>query len=212
MRPLFITGTGTGVGKTLAAAVVAAALEAGYWKPVQSGTAEGTDAQMVAQWLNHTSRIYPEAYKLNMPASPHLAAAGEGVRIDLESIINQVPKTTKPLVIEGAGGLYVPLNEKEFICDLIKKLDAQVILVSRNYLGSINHSLLTASLCRAMNLPVLGWIFNDEYGQYEEEIARWSNYPVIGKLPHLPLITRETVYHQAQQLKHRLISLLEKNT
>ena len=213
MKPLFITGTGTGVGKTLVAAVVAAALEADYWKPVQAGTADGTDTQTVAQWLHlQTSRIHQEVYKLSMPASPHLAAAHEGVQINLEDVAARLPQTNNPLVIEGAGGLYVPLNKEEFVCDLIKKLDAQVILVSRNYLGSINHSLLTASACRSLNLPVLGWIFNDEYGQYEGEIARWSNYPIIGKLPHLPLITSETIYNQAKQLKDRLIRLIEKNS
>lgn len=210
MKPVFITGTGTGIGKTLVAAVVAAALEADYWKPVQAGTGDGTDTGTVADWLQGSGRIHPEAYTLRLPASPHLAAAREGRRIDLEEIAARLPKTKNPLVIEGAGGLCVPLNETEFVYDLIKKLGAQVILVSRNYLGSINHSLLTAGFCRTKELPVLGWIFNDEYLQYEEEIVRWSGYPLIGKLPHLETIHSGTIRELANQLRNPLIATIQK--
>ncbi|MBE7169647.1 MAG: dethiobiotin synthase [Williamsia sp.] len=213
MKPLFITGIGTGVGKTLVAALVAAALKADYWKPVQAGTDEGTDTETVANWLGgFAGKFHQEVYKLKLPASPHLAAAEEGLRIDLDEIARRLPATGNNLVIEGAGGLFVPLNEKEFVCDLIKKLDAQVILVSRNYLGSINHSLLTAAVCREQGLSVLGWIFNDDYMQYEEEIARWSNYPVIAKLPHLAAITPETIHDQASRLKEGLNRLIQKNS
>src|SRR5581483_8557036 len=101
----------------------------------------------------------------------------EGIRINIGEICKKIPNINRTLLIEGAGGLLVPLNETEFVADLIKALQAKVILVSRNYLGSINHSLLTARVCKEMQLPVIGWVFNDQYLDYEEEIVQWSNFP-----------------------------------
>ena len=212
MKPIFITGTGTDVGKTIVSVVVANALGAGYWKPVQAGFEEGTDASTVRQLLRQpaTGQVYPELYSLRLPASPHLAAARENLRIDLDHIIRHLPPAPGYLVIEGAGGLCVPLNEKEFVYDLIKKLDALVILVSRNYLGSINHSLLTAEVCRLKQLNVLGWIFNDDYMDYQAEIVTWSGYPLIGQLPKLPEITPAALSEQAGRIGERLTALLEK--
>jgi dethiobiotin synthetase len=186
MQKIFVTGIGTGIGKTFISAMLAKALEADYWKPVQAGYKEGTDSEYVQKTLSGTgSVIHPEVYKLKLPASPHIAAREEGVTISIEKICQQIPSINRNLIIEGAGGLLVPLNETAFVADLIKALDAKVILISRNYLGSINHSLLTARVCREMNLPVLGWIFNDQYLDYEEEIVRWSNFPKIASVPFL---------------------------
>ena len=195
MSPLFITGIGTGVGKTLVSAIVAEALDAYYWKPVQAGFAEGTDAEWVGARLSPRpagvggdakrtggERVLPEAYKLKLPASPHIAAREEGLVIRVEDLAERMP-AVRPLVVEGAGGLLVPLNEGQFMTDLAVALDATVVLVSRNYLGSINHSLLTAEVCRMRGLTVAGWIFNDQYGDYEEEIVRWSGYPKLGSVP-----------------------------
>ncbi|MBS1660882.1 MAG: dethiobiotin synthase [Bacteroidetes bacterium] len=181
MQPIFITGIGTGIGKTLVSAIVTEALGASYWKPVQAGFDEGTDSQWVGERTAGARRI-PEVYKLKMPASPHIAAREEGVVIDLDRIAAAMP-ADRPLVIEGAGGLLVPLNDREFVLDLVRRLDATVILVSRNYLGSINHSLLTAEVCRSHGLRVAGWIFNDQYLAYEEEIVAWSGIPAIGSIP-----------------------------
>ena len=208
MRPVFITGTGTDVGKTIVSVIVANALQADYWKPVQAGYEEGTDAEKV-QLLAPACRIHPEAYKLQLPASPHIAAREEGTRIDLEKIVAQLPQTSNYLVVEGAGGLFVPLNENEFVVNLIKKLDAIIILVSRNYLGSINHSLLTAAVCRQQNIPVAGWIFTDQYMDYQEEIASWSGYPVIGTIPWLPEINQQALQHQAELIKEKLENSLK---
>jgi dethiobiotin synthetase len=186
MQRIFVTGIGTGIGKTFISAMLAKALEADYWKPVQAGYEEGIDSEYVQKTLSGTgSVIHPEVYKLKLPASPHIAAREEGVTISIEKICQQIPSINRNLIIEGAGGLLVPLNETAFVADLIKALDAKVILISRNYLGSINHSLLTARVCREMNLPVLGWIFNDQYLDYEEEIVRWSNFPKIASVPFL---------------------------
>ena len=150
MQPIFITGIGTGVGKTIVSAIVTEALQADYWKPVQAGFMEGTDKTVVRDLLsNHTSRVHEEVYKLKLAASPHIAAREENIEIDLEKIYrdySQLLISNDHVVIEGAGGIMVPLNEREFVIDLIKILDAKVILVSRNYLGSINHSLLTAEI------------------------------------------------------------------
>jgi dethiobiotin synthetase len=200
MQPIFITGIGTGIGKTVVSAIVAEALQADYWKPVQAGFSDGTDSEWVRSMLSERSIIHPEVYKLKMPASPHIAAREEGIKIDLQNIFDQRPTTNDQLIIEGAGGLLVPLNDNEFVLDLIKKLNAKVILVSRNYLGSINHSLLTAQVCKANNIQVLGWIFNDQYMDYEKEIADWTGYPVIGSVPFTDKVDKVFIQQQALNL------------
>ncbi|HEY8657575.1 MAG TPA: dethiobiotin synthase [Hanamia sp.] len=198
MKPIFITGTGTDVGKTLVAAIVAEALQADYWKPVQAGYENGTDSLWVQQMLsNKKSVIHPELYKLKMPASPHIAAAAEQKEIKIKKIVAHLPKTKNKLIIEGAGGLMVPLNNKELIIDLIKKLQAKVIIVSKNELGSINHSLLTAAVLKKEKINVAGWIFTEEYQNYEREIGEWSGYPVIASIKHLPDISKETINAEA---------------
>ena len=212
MTPIFISGIGTGVGKTIVSAIVTEALEADYWKPVQAGFEDGTDSLQVQQLItNATSKIYPEVYKLSMPASPHIAARNESIRIDLNTIVDACEKLTgknKYLVIEGAGGLMVPLNENEFVMDLVKKLGARLLLVSKNYLGSINHSLLTAALCRQHNIDVLGWVFNDHYLDYEADIVKWSGFPSIASIPPLIDLSTKEVQQQASRIKEALITVL----
>jgi len=211
-QPIFITGTGTGIGKTIVSAIIVEALQADYWKPVQAGLAGETDTMLVQNLIsNNESVIHPELYKLTTPASPHIAAKKDNVRIDLNTLkekYNQLPVANHNLVIEGAGGLMVPLNENEFVIDLIKKLDAKVILVSRNYLGSINHSLLTAAACQQRNIEVIGWVFNDKYMDYEEEIAGWSGYPKICSLPFSASITKAFISTEASRIKTSLQSII----
>ena len=202
-QPLFITGIGTGVGKTLISAIVAEALGACYWKPVQAGFDEGTDAEWVGARIG-AGRVLPELYKLRMPASPHIAAREEGVAISLDVIAAGLPGV-RPLVVEGAGGLFVPLNDRDFMVDLALRLDATVILVSRNYLGSINHSLLTAEACKVRGVRVAGWIFNDHYLDYASEIARWSGWPALGSVPFREAPDAEFVREQAALLRPRLL-------
>ncbi|HSN09260.1 MAG TPA: dethiobiotin synthase [Hanamia sp.] len=209
MKPIFITGTGTDVGKTLIAAIVTEALQADYWKPVQAGFSDGTDSLFVEEMIsNNQSKIHPELYKLKMPASPHLAAAAEQKEIKIKEIITHLPKTKNRLIIEGAGGLMVPLNKKKMILNLIKELNAKVIIVSKNELGSINHSLLTAAVLKKEKADVAGWIFTEEYQNYENEIAGWSGYPVIASVKHLPVISKETIKEQALKLRPLLKSVL----
>ena len=209
MNPLFITGIGTGVGKTIVSAILTEALQADYWKPVQAGFEKGTDLEWIKSILsNQHSKFHPETYRLKMAASPHIAARSEGKEIDLEEIYLQYRKikgNNTRLLIEGAGGLLVPLNQKEFVIDLVKKLEADVILVSRNYLGSINHSMMTAEVCRKNKLNVIGWIFNDQYLNYEEEIVAWSGYKKLGSVPKTTEVNRAFIQQQAQCLKKTLI-------
>jgi dethiobiotin synthetase len=208
-QPIFITGIGTGIGKTLVAAIVAEALQADYWKPVQAGVGEGTDSHLMKSVLsNASSVVHPELYKLKLAASPHIAAREEAVVISIaaiknkfETINNAASGGNAPLIIEGAGGLMVPLNDREFVTDLVKQLQARVILVSRNYLGSINHSLLTAQVCHYYKLEVMGWVFNDQYMAYEDEIVQWSGFPKIGSLPFSDAPDKTFVRQQAALLQ-----------
>lgn len=209
MTPIFITGTGTDVGKTLVAAIITEALQADYWKPVQAGYSDGTDSLRVQYMIsNKRTKIHPELYYLKMPASPHIAAPAENKRIAIREIIAHLPQTKNQLIIEGAGGLMVPLNEKELILTLIKRLKARVIIVSKNELGSINHSLLTAAVLKKEKINVAGWIFTEEYKSYEEEIAQWSGYPVIARIKHLPLISKEIIRAEAFRIRPLLKAIL----
>jgi dethiobiotin synthetase len=209
VKPIFITGTGTDVGKTLVSAIVIEALQADYWKPVQAGFADGTDSLWIAGMIsNKKTTIHPELYKLKMAASPHIAAKAENKKIVLKEIIRNLPVTKNKLIIEGAGGLMVPLNKKEFVLHLIKKLNAKVIIVSKNELGSINHSLLTAAVLKKEKMDVAGWIFNEEYLHYEAEIEKWSGYPVIASVRHIHGITKEVIKAEAQKIKERLQKFL----
>jgi dethiobiotin synthetase len=171
---------------------------------------------VVSQLISGERKCLPELYNLAKPASPHIAAREEGRVIDLNLIkdhFNTVinVQSTGYLVIEGAGGLLVPLNQEEFVLDLILQLKARVILVSRNYLGSINHSLLTAEVCRQRGVDVIGWIFNDEYLHYHDEIASWSGYPVIGSIPKLPRINREILHKHSMSIRSKLLEILQRD-
>lgn len=212
MNTIFVTGIGTDVGKTIAAAILTEALEADYWKPIQAGFDEGTDSEFVQSVIsNKKTIIHPETYKLKLAASPHIAAKAEGIEIDIDTIFQQflniqssIVNRQLPIIIEGAGGLMVPVNENEFVLDLIKKLNAKIVLVSRNYLGSINHSLLTAAVCKQNNLNVSGWIFNDHYMNYEDEIVRWSGYPKIASIPFTKKIDATFIAEQAAAIKYNI--------
>jgi dethiobiotin synthetase len=240
MKPIFITGIGTGIGKTLVSSIITMALDADYWKPVQAGYAAGTDSKVVRELINSQLNIHQESYMLKLAASPHIAAREEGIRIELDKIEDDFLKIQKSkrvslresitrqnssthtnteslqpsdqadgyLVIEGAGGLLSPLNEQEFTTDLIQRIHARVVLVSRNYLGSINHSLLTALACRNNRLDIVGWIFNDQYLEYEEEIANWSGFPRIASVPFSNEIDHNFIRKQAGIIRPLLLNLL----
>lgn len=163
----FVTAIDTDSGKTFASAILCEALEADYWKPVQAGLPR--DSQTVKSLISNTrSTVHPEAFLLKTPASPHASAKRDGVSITLDSM--QLPETTQDLVIEGAGGCLVPLNDQELVIDLIDRFRAEVILVADLYLGSINHTLLTIEALRSRNIPIRGIIFNGESNAESERI------------------------------------------
>ncbi|HEX8427984.1 dethiobiotin synthase [Hymenobacter sp.] len=159
MEKLFITGIGTDVGKTLVSAILTEALQADYWKPVQAGLEPTTDAATVRSLVqNPVSRFWPERHRLQLPASPHAAAAAEGLTIRPTDF--ELPQTNNHLLVEGAGGLLVPLAPGFLLADLAQQFDLDVVVVSRNYLGSINHTLLTLEALLARGLRVRGLVFN----------------------------------------------------
>lgn len=204
---IFITGIGTDVGKTIAAAVVVEALAADYWKPIQAGDLENGDTHKVQRLVtNGRSVFHPNAYQLQTAASPHLAAAIDGVCIEKSEIVR--PETTNVLVIEGAGGLLVPINEKEFVVDLIAP-DDQVILVSRHYLGSINHTLLSIACLKSRGLQVCGLIFSGAENESSERIiASQTGVPVIGRIEEEPYFDKMVIAYYAELFSDFLKQML----
>lgn len=207
MKRIFVTGIGTGVGKTIASAVITEALQADYWKPVQTGSTEDTDSETVKRLIsNKTSRIHPESFCFLLPASPHAAAEAENIAIQIKDII--VPETDNALVIEGAGGLMVPFNYKELMIDLVKTLDAMVVLVVRNYLGNINHTILSAEALQHRSIPVAGVIYSGEYNPSSEKaIESFCKYKVLGRIKEEPFFNNHVVTHYAEKLKPALQGL-----
>ena len=202
MKHYFVTGIGTDVGKTLTAAILVEALKADYWKPIQAGELDCTDTMKVRSLVsNAQSQFYPETYLLSKAMSPHAAAEADNIQINIEKII--LPKHTNSLIIEGAGGLMVPLTTKHLVIDLIKKLDAEVILVSKNYLGSINHTLLSAEMLKNRGIPVAGIIFNGKAVKSSEEYI--LNYT---GLKCLLRVEEEKVINKAIVLKYKSKLLL----
>lgn len=192
-KPLFITGIGTGIGKTIVSAVLVEKLKADYWKPIQSGDLDQSDTISVKNLVSNSKSVFhPEAYRLSQPFSPHKSAAIDNITINPDKII--IPATENTLIIEGAGGLMVPLNNQYLIVDLIRTLDAEVILVSKNYLGSINHTLLSINLLRQYEIPIKGIIFNGEKDDYTEDfILGYSGINELGHIPEYPVLDKKTI-------------------
>jgi dethiobiotin synthetase len=203
---LFITGIGTDVGKTVASAIVVEALEADYWKPIQAGDLETSDTHKVKSRIsNKKSQFHPNAYALNTPASPHYAASIDGVVIDLKNI--KEPKTDNHLVIEGAGGILVPLNDSDCVVDLIQK-DHKVIIVSRHYLGSINHTLLTVEGLLNRKINIAGIIFSgDENKATEDIILKKTGVKLIGRIDDEPYFDASVIGYYADKFRDNLLNL-----
>ncbi len=182
MKRLFVSGIGTDVGKTVVAAILARAWGMSYWKPVQAGELEYTDSDKVRDWTEGSVPVLEERYRLSLPMSPHAAAKKDGVRIGLRSLA--APKHEGPLLIEGAGGLLVPLNEEgDTMADLARELEAEILLVSCNFLGSINQTLLSCELLRVRELPVRGVLFSGaENRESEAIISKLSPFPILGRV------------------------------
>lgn len=201
----FITGIGTEVGKTVASAIVAEALEADYWKPIQAGDLDYGDADKVKSWIsNSKSKFYSNTFALNTPMSPHAAAAIDGVEIKVVKV--KTPETKNRLVVEGAGGILVPINETATIVDLIQPTD-KVILVSRHYLGSINHTLLSIEALKSRGIKNIGILFNgNEHPTTESIILKISACIVLGRIEELTEVNSETIKEQASLLKESLFN------
>lgn len=189
-QPIIVTGTDTGIGKTIFSAALTQALSATYWKPVQSGLEEETDTQAVTRLTG--CMALPETYRLQIPASPHFSAEEEGVLIDVENLT--LPEVEGPLVVEGAGGLMVPLTRETLYIDLFKKWQAPIVLCARTGLGTINHSLLSIEALRARGCNLLGIVFiGDEVADSERTIAEYAGVKKLGRVPLLKDITPETI-------------------
>jgi len=202
MRKIFVTGIGTDVGKTFVSSILVEALKADYWKPVQTGNFFSTDSADVKNWISNTeSKIHQEAFSLKQPMSPHSAAQEEGVSITLDAI--HLPETTNTLIIEGAGGLLAPLNKNEFIVDLIKKFDTEVILVIQNYLGSINHSLLSIEALKNRGANILGVIINGAPDKASHDIIlEQSGLKLLGVINKEKEINKEVVLRYAKEFEY----------
>ncbi len=203
---LFITGIGTDVGKTVVSAIVTEALQADYWKPIQAGDLDNADAMKVQRLISNTKSVFhPPVYALQTPASPHYAAASDGITIERNRIVE--PITANHLVIEGAGGILVPLNDTDCMVDLIRP-DYKVVVVSRHYLGSINHTLLTLEVMKNRNIDVAGIVFSgDENAATEAIIQSKTGVPVIGRIDNEPYFDQNVVQYYAAKFSESLLHL-----
>jgi dethiobiotin synthetase len=203
---LFITGISTDVGKTIASAIIVEALQADYWKPIQAGDVENSDSHKIKSLIsNETTVIHPNSYLLHTPASPHFAAEIDGTTIDLEEIIE--PTTQNHLIVEGAGGVFVPLNNMYCVIDLIQH-DYKVIVVSRHYLGSINHTLLTIESLKNRNINVAGILFSgDENLATESIILSKTGVKCIGRINQEPYFDQNVIAEYADIFRENLLNL-----
>jgi dethiobiotin synthetase len=190
---IIVTGTDTGIGKTVFAAGLTALLDAAYWKPIQAGLEEETDSETVSRLTGlPPERMLPEAWRLRTPASPHLAAALDSHPIDPDALVP--PITGRPLVIEGAGGLLVPLTRSTLFVDVFARWGAPVVLCARTALGTINHTLLSIEALRRRSIPILGVAFiGDEHRENWSAIAEFGGAPILGRLPYLDPLNADTL-------------------
>ncbi|MCB0514670.1 MAG: dethiobiotin synthase [Chitinophagales bacterium] len=201
-----VSGIGTDVGKTLVSAVLVQAFGDAYWKPIQAGDLYNTDTHKVQRWVSKTSvQYFPEKYALHTPASPHYAAEIDKVHISLEDFV--CPQVNGNLIIEGAGGLLVPINDKNYVADFALHFQAKVILVIKHYLGSINHSLLSLAYLQSQNIALQAVVFNGEENEASESaILRFlnQNTPIV-RVPHLAEISPESIAQIARKLPKEML-------
>ncbi|MEO9804208.1 MAG: dethiobiotin synthase [Reichenbachiella sp.] len=198
MKKYFVTGIDTDSGKTIVSAILVEKLKADYWKPIQAG--QPTDSDTISSLVGRDKKIHPEGIVLQAPMSPHAAAELEDINLKADQF--SVPMTDNTLIIEGAGGLMVPINDNEFVIGLAKIFDAQVILVSRNYLGSINHTMLSIDYLKSNGYDVAGIIFNDTPNRATEDfILNHSQLPCLGNIDPLTEVNNKTIQSQLQNIK-----------
>lgn len=201
---IVVAGIHTGIGKTICSAVLAEALQCDYWKPVQAGNLEESDSVFVANNIaNTTTVIHKEAYQLTKAASPHWAAKEDGVEINLETL--RLPNTTNTLVIESAGGIMSPLSNTLLNIDMMKYFGLPVVVVSNNYLGSINHTLLTVQALRNAKVPIIGLVFSgEEVGETRRFIIDYTGVPLLFSIPQLKSINKEAILKVAAKVSQEL--------
>jgi dethiobiotin synthetase len=199
-KKFFITGIGTNVGKTIVSAILTEYFKADYFKPIQSGNTDSDATQIEKLISNDVSKIHDSIYSFEQTVSPHYASLLNNTVIDISKI--QLPNTNNHLIVEGAGGLMVPLNENTLIIDLIKYLQLPVIVVSQNYLGAINHTLMTIELLKMRNIEIAGIVYN---GNGFEENAKYINYYCainqIAHIPQLNIIDKNTISELCKTLQ-----------
>lgn len=204
MKRFIVTGIGTDIGKTVVSAILVEALQATYWKPVQAGELENSDSIKIKKWCSESVQILPEAFRLTEPVSPHLAASIDNLNISTKYL--KIPELEGDLIIEGAGGILVPLNNEGLLfIDVVKYWDLPVILVSRHYLGSINHTLLTAEILINSNIKVEGIVFvGDENKATEEIILKKTGLPLIARIPLVKEINKEFIQKEANRISSKI--------
>jgi len=208
MHNIIVAGIGTEVGKTVVSAILTTLLEADYWKPIECGEEGQSDSTTIANWINpHKHHIYPPAYSFKHPLSPHHAARLENRHIEYTTI--HPPHTKRNLIIEGVGGIYVPLNHAITTLELFKTWRFSWIIVSKHYLGSINHTLMTLDLLKRHHISILGLIFNGEpNSDSEDAILQLSKVPFIGRLLPEQIINQKTIQRYAIQWRQSLLSMI----
>ncbi|MFK7747928.1 MAG: dethiobiotin synthase [Kordia sp.] len=201
-KKIFVTGISTEVGKTVASAILVEALQADYWKPIQAGDLDNSDSHKIKKYISNTkTKIHPNSYALNTPMSPHASAEIDNITIHLAQI--KEPTTNNHLVIEGAGGILVPLNTENTILDIIKP-EYHVIVVSRHYLGSINHTLLTVNLLKQKGFNVSIIFSGKEHVTTEAIIKKMTNVPVLGRIDEEPYFDQNVIREYAETFKSTL--------
>lgn len=200
-KKLFVTGIGTEIGKTVCSAILTKYFNADYWKPIQSGDLHFSDSRKIKEWVGENVIIHPERYKLKLAASPHQSAAEEGILIKTKDF--KLPETQNNLIVEGAGGLMVPISDEEFIIDLIKKLNLPVALVVKNYLGCINHTLLSLMALEQKNIKLEYLILNGDFPADTERVIckNIQQETKIIRIPDIEKITKENIERITKQLE-----------
>jgi dethiobiotin synthetase len=191
---VFVTGTDTNIGKTILSALLIAALDGVYWKPIQTGAREGTDRRTVIKLAEISDeRTLPECYCFDPPVSPHLAAEASGVRIDLAQI--QSPGNSgSPVIAEGAGGILVPINDSQLMLDVARHIGFPIVIASRAALGTINHTLLTVRALLCAKLPIKGVVMiGDRNRDNERSVEHFAAVPIVGRIPWLDKMNREAL-------------------
>jgi dethiobiotin synthetase len=208
-RRIAIAGIHTGIGKTIASAVLAEVLGADYWKPVQAGSPDSTDTMLVKSFLRDgAKRVHPEAVMLTEPMSPHAAAKAEGVQIDHAKF--SWPITDKTLLIETAGGILSPMSDHATMADFMQHFSLPVLLISNNYLGSINHTLLSIEVLKKRGLNILGLVMNGTSNPSSEEfIETYSSVPVIARIPFFAELNSKSIQECVAALRGSLLEKLD---